>query len=112
MREGDWLLVEFYDEDKAELYDLAKDPGQRHDLAAREPERVAAMRAALERWLAENNAQRNAPNPDFHEQEFRKVYGDVDASRFDPLSADEAAWARMREWRKDMNRLAPWKPHK
>jgi hypothetical protein len=26
------------------------------------------------------------------------------------LSADEAGWARMREWRKNMNRLVPWKP--
>jgi arylsulfatase A-like enzyme len=112
MREGDWLLVEFYDEDQTELYDLAEDPGQQHNLAAREPGRAAAMSAALERWLAANNAQRNAPNPDFNEQEFRKVYGDADASRFDPLSADQAAWERMREWRKDMNRLAPWKPHK
>ena len=47
MREDDWLLVEFYDEDKTELYDLSSDVGQKHDLAAREPARVAAMKAAL-----------------------------------------------------------------
>ena len=110
MREGNWMLLQFYDEDKTELYNLANDVGQQHDLAKHEPERATAMKSALEQWLTSNNARRNTPNPDFSEEEFRKVYVDVDASRFDPLSADEAGWARMREWRKNMNRLAPWKP--
>jgi arylsulfatase A-like enzyme/predicted negative regulator of RcsB-dependent stress response len=34
---------------RPELYDLVADPRELHDLAAREPERVAALRAALER---------------------------------------------------------------
>jgi arylsulfatase A-like enzyme len=110
MREGNWMLLQFYDEDKTELYNLANDVGQQHDLAKHEPERATAMKSALEQWLTSNNARRNTPNPDFSEEEFRKVYVDVDASRFDPLSADEAGWARMREWRKNMNRLVPWKP--
>lgn len=35
---------------KFELYQLADDPMESHDLAGTEPERVAAMRAALEHW--------------------------------------------------------------
>ncbi|MCB9881770.1 MAG: sulfatase-like hydrolase/transferase [Planctomycetes bacterium] len=35
-----------------ELYDLSNDPGETHDLAAMEPERVEAMKQALERWMA------------------------------------------------------------
>lgn len=35
-----------------ELYDLARDPGQLHDLAGREPERQQAARALLDQWLA------------------------------------------------------------
>jgi len=35
---------------KLELYDLARDPREETDLAAREPERAARMRAALEAW--------------------------------------------------------------
>jgi arylsulfatase A-like enzyme len=34
------------------LFDLARDPGEVHDLAAREPERVSALRAQLEAALA------------------------------------------------------------
>lgn len=35
------------------LFDLAADPGETKNLAAREPERVRTMRAALERWRAD-----------------------------------------------------------
>ena len=106
MRDGDWLLVEFYDEDKTELYHLAVDTGEARDLANAEPGRVAAMKSALEEWRVAHGAQRNLPNPEFDEAEFRKVYVDIDAGRFDPLAADEDAWDRMQEWREQMNRLA------
>jgi arylsulfatase A-like enzyme len=39
MRDGDWMLVEYYDQERAELYDLSSDPGENRDLAARNPER-------------------------------------------------------------------------
>jgi arylsulfatase A-like enzyme len=112
MRDGEWMLIEFYDDGHLELYNLAADPGQKNNLAAKEPERAAAMKAALAGWRTANHAQSNAPNPDFNEAEFRRVYVDADAGTFDPLTADDAAWAKIRNWRKDMNRLAPWKPDK
>jgi hypothetical protein len=34
------------------LYDVSKDPKETTDLAAKEPERVAQMKAALEAWKA------------------------------------------------------------
>jgi arylsulfatase A-like enzyme len=37
---------------RTELYDLARDSGEQHELAAGRPERVALLRAALERHLA------------------------------------------------------------
>jgi len=42
-----WRLV-----NRDELYDLAADPGQRRDVAADHPQRVARMREAYERWWA------------------------------------------------------------
>lgn len=42
----------------SELYDLASDPGEVHNLAARDPRRAAAMRAALGRWLDLETARR------------------------------------------------------
>jgi arylsulfatase A-like enzyme len=43
--QADWRLI-----NGENLYDLAKDPGQRENLASQHPERVKAMRAAYERW--------------------------------------------------------------
>ena len=56
MREGDWKLIEFFDEGTAELYDLKSDLSERKNLAASEPARVQAMRAKLAAWRAETAA--------------------------------------------------------
>jgi arylsulfatase A-like enzyme len=103
MRDGNWMLVEYYDEEKAELYDLAADPGQRVELAARNPGRVAQMRAALAAWRRSVNAQENRPNPNFDPEKYRQLYLDVDASRFEPDQADQTQWETMWRWRNTMN---------
>jgi arylsulfatase A-like enzyme len=41
VRSGDWKLIEFYGPKRVELYNLADDLGEAHDLAAAEPERTA-----------------------------------------------------------------------
>ena len=52
-----WRLVK-----GAELYDLAADPGQQHDLAAMRPEVVATLRAAYESWLGPTRQVMNRAN--------------------------------------------------
>ncbi|MGH6615859.1 sulfatase-like hydrolase/transferase [Sphingomonas sp.] len=52
VRQGDWKLQVSKRPDKAWLFDLAVDPTEKVDLAAREPQRVAAMRALIERHNA------------------------------------------------------------
>lgn len=47
LREGDWKLQVTQRPRKDWLFDLARDPGERHNLAAAQPERVAAMKATL-----------------------------------------------------------------
>jgi arylsulfatase A-like enzyme len=42
---------------RAELYDLAADPGERHDLAAEQPERVAALDVDLRAYVEELRAE-------------------------------------------------------
>jgi len=46
-REGNWKIVVDESLEKPELYDLAADRDETRDLAAREPERLAAMMARL-----------------------------------------------------------------
>jgi arylsulfatase A-like enzyme len=56
VRLGPWKLVDPVGEADAaagpELYDLARDAAERHDLASRHPERVRALRQALDGWRA------------------------------------------------------------
>jgi hypothetical protein len=103
MRQGNWTLVEYYDEDKAELYDLRSDPGESRDLAAQQTQRVAHMRAALVNWRKSVFAQENRPNPRFDPEKFRELYVDVDASQFKPDRANTAQWEAMWRWRKAMD---------
>jgi arylsulfatase A-like enzyme len=61
IRKGNWSLVDWRDFQKKtssgwQLYDLSKDIGQQHDLAAERPEVVAELREAWQRWDAQNIA--------------------------------------------------------
>ena len=103
VRDSDWLMVEFYDEDKAELYNLRSDISEKHDLAAQHPELVTALRTALAAWRKDNEAQGNRPNPDVVPEKYRKLYEEVDASRFDPATATDAQWEQIHKWRKGMD---------
>ncbi len=61
IRDGDWKLIHFYETGRDELYHLATDLGEQHDLAAREPERAARLRRKLEAWLDAVHAKRPRP---------------------------------------------------
>ena len=65
VRVGDWKLIEFYEDDRAELYNLKDDVGERTDLAAKEPQRAADLRRRLAEWRNAVDAQMMTPNPDY-----------------------------------------------
>lgn len=50
IREGDFKLLDFYEEGRVELYDLGEDAGERVDLAGLESKRVRWMQRRLKRW--------------------------------------------------------------
>jgi len=103
MRDGDWMLIESYDDNTAELYHLSYDIREGQNVAAKYPGQVTSMRDALAKWRKEVGAQTNVPNPQFDRQEFQQLYIDVDASQFDPSEATPAEWEKMWAWRKRMN---------
>jgi arylsulfatase A-like enzyme len=57
LRDGDWKLQVAQRPQKTWLFNLAADPTEKSDLAAREPERVAALKAQLAQW----NQQQRKP---------------------------------------------------
>jgi arylsulfatase A-like enzyme len=63
VRVGNWKLLEFFEDERVELYDLAKDPGELLDLAAAEPDRASTMRRQLAEWRVSVGAQMPTPNP-------------------------------------------------
>ena len=62
---GDWRLIEFYDDHRIELYNLADDPGERSNLADSYPDRAKSFQNELHKWLQEVGAQMPTPNPDY-----------------------------------------------
>jgi uncharacterized sulfatase len=63
IRKGDWKLIQFYETDKVELYNLKDDLGEKNDLAAKETSRANELKAALAAWRKAVNAQMPVPNP-------------------------------------------------
>jgi uncharacterized sulfatase len=48
------LIVPTASKAKTQLYDVLRDPTEQRNLAAEQPERVAVMREALDRWWSPN----------------------------------------------------------
>jgi len=63
IRCGDFKLIEFFEDDRVELYNLADDIGEQHDLANEMPDKAAALRKRLDAWQAEVAARFPSPNP-------------------------------------------------
>lgn len=61
VRSGDWKMIQFYHDQKQELYDLRKDPGERNDLSTREPQVMAKMDKLLGDWQTRMNARMPQP---------------------------------------------------
>ena len=65
MREGRYKLVEWFEDDRVELFDLAANPGESRDLSESEPERTRALRKKLRAWREAVGANMPQPNPDY-----------------------------------------------
>ncbi|MEP7364442.1 MAG: sulfatase [Acidobacteriota bacterium] len=63
IREGDWKLIEFYEDNHLELFNLKNDLGERTNLSQREASRAKAMQAKLAKWRTERKAIMPTPNP-------------------------------------------------
>ncbi|OJW22047.1 MAG: hypothetical protein BGO49_14835 [Planctomycetales bacterium 71-10] len=103
LREGDWKLIENYEDGRLELYDLAADVGERNDLAAAQPDRARAMRAKLDAWRTSVGAQINTPNPDYDPALAAPIYRDFDSSAVRPLATAAETATIFEGWRKLMN---------
>ncbi len=65
VRRGDWKLIEWLEDGRSELFNLAQDLGEKNDLAAKEPQRVAQLRAELHAWQKQVGAKFPTANPNY-----------------------------------------------
>ena len=64
VRRGDWKLIEFFEDQSVELYNLIHDPSEQRNLAEKQPVRAQALLSELEAWRVEVGAQLMLPNPE------------------------------------------------
>ncbi len=58
MRQGDWKIIEFFESQEVEIYDLSTDPGEQNDLGRAMPEKAQELASALNAWQEETGASR------------------------------------------------------
>ena len=65
IRKGAWKLIETFDPEGIELYDLANDLSETTNLAATETRRVKELLSELNAWRDSVDAEAMRPNPDY-----------------------------------------------
>ena len=63
MRSRDWKLIEFYDLDKTELYNLEDDLSEQIDISLQHPEKVKELKKELTEFQKSTNSKLPVPNP-------------------------------------------------
>jgi arylsulfatase A-like enzyme len=65
VRDGDWKLIEFFEDNRLELYNLREDESESNNLADREPQVRDRLHSLLRQWRDRMNAKYPTPNPDW-----------------------------------------------
>ena len=105
IREEDWKLVEQFEDGGLELYNLKDYPSEQNNLAASEPNRIAAMRGKLEEWRRGVSASMPRANPSFQPLHWDACYQQKDVSVVEPLATASDTAQTMLDWRKAMDQI-------
>ena len=65
VRKGNFKLIEFYEDNRLELYNLADDAGENRDLSREMPDRRNELHRLLKSWRQSVDAQMPTPNPQY-----------------------------------------------
>lgn len=66
IRKGDWKLIQFYEGNRLELYNLDLDPPETRELADQQPKITSELLGLLKNWREAVNAQLPTPNSNFN----------------------------------------------
>jgi arylsulfatase A-like enzyme len=65
IREGNYKLIEFFDDGQLELYNLRSDIGEKNNLAKTMPAKAADLQRKLAKWRQSVGAKMPTPNPEY-----------------------------------------------
>ena len=65
VRLGEWKLIEFYEDNRTELYNLKDNPGERSNLVVKEAKKAEQLRKLLVEWRKSVSASMPKPNPNY-----------------------------------------------
>ncbi len=65
IREGNFKLIEFYEDGRLELYNLKRDISEKRNLATKLPKKAAQLQKKLAAWRQSVDAKMPTPNPDY-----------------------------------------------
>ncbi len=65
IRKGDWKLLQFFEDNRLELYNLETDLGEQNNLAETHPGKAQELLEDLRKWRKDINAQMPTLNPDY-----------------------------------------------
>lgn len=68
VRKGDYKLLEFFEDDHLELYNIRDDIGEQTNLAGQKPEKTREMHDLIVRWRKNVGAPMPRPNPRYQER--------------------------------------------
>ena len=81
IRARDWKLIEFFGDDRHELYDLKDDIGERRNLAQKMPDKAKEMSDRLVAWRREVEAKLPSDGPKFQPGAIASVVGNMRMTR-------------------------------
>ena len=79
IRSGSYKLLEYFENNTVQLFNLDKDLGENYDLSESEPEKVKELTSMLQSWRKSVDAQMLSPNPDYIEIDPHKWARGTDA---------------------------------
>ncbi len=103
VREGNWKLIEHFEDGSVELFDLAKDEREEKSVAADNAPVVEALTKKLHAWQKSVGAQMPEPNSEFDAARHKALYLDKDPSTLRPETTATKTEPLWKAWRTAMN---------
>ena len=96
IRENEWKLIHYWEDDRNELYNLQSDPGELSDVSGKYADIAKRMSEKLDSWLRELDAKLPAKDPEYnqelaqkrHDRIVNELWPGLEKQRLDFFSED------------------------